>query len=176
MSRDLEQSNYYITHGGIIPVKWTAPEVSHCSIGIHSSNYYTPFCCRHWISASTQQPVMYGALVVSCTRYGVWDTNHLKDLQIFRYANLWYRLSNYIFTELCLFWFFIVFFPAWQCMQLVGSGFRLAPPPGCPRPLYELMIRCWWVALVLTLSLVLRSKVFTLNCCNSYLLLCLPVL
>ena len=27
MSRDLEDSDYYITHGGIIPVKWTAPEV-----------------------------------------------------------------------------------------------------------------------------------------------------
>lgn len=29
MSRDLEQSNYYITHGGKIPVKWTSPEVLH---------------------------------------------------------------------------------------------------------------------------------------------------
>ena len=27
MSRDLEDNNYYITHGGEIPVKWTAPEV-----------------------------------------------------------------------------------------------------------------------------------------------------
>lgn len=27
MSRDLMDENYYISHGGIIPVKWTAPEV-----------------------------------------------------------------------------------------------------------------------------------------------------
>ena len=27
MSRDLEDNHYYITHGGKIPVKWTAPEV-----------------------------------------------------------------------------------------------------------------------------------------------------
>ena len=27
MSRNLEYSDYYITHGGKIPVKWTAPEV-----------------------------------------------------------------------------------------------------------------------------------------------------
>ena len=27
MSRDLIDSNYYITSGGRIPVKWTAPEV-----------------------------------------------------------------------------------------------------------------------------------------------------
>ena len=26
MSRDLED-DYYITHGGVVPVKWTAPEV-----------------------------------------------------------------------------------------------------------------------------------------------------
>ena len=28
MSRDLEDENYYVSHGGKIPVKWTAPEVS----------------------------------------------------------------------------------------------------------------------------------------------------
>ena len=29
MSRDLIDDNYYITSGGKIPVKWTAPEVLH---------------------------------------------------------------------------------------------------------------------------------------------------
>ena len=28
LSRDLEDESYYISHGGEIPVKWTAPEVS----------------------------------------------------------------------------------------------------------------------------------------------------
>ena len=28
MARDLIDENYYITQGGRIPVKWTAPEVS----------------------------------------------------------------------------------------------------------------------------------------------------
>ena len=28
MARDLDESNYYISHGGKIPVKWTAPEVA----------------------------------------------------------------------------------------------------------------------------------------------------
>ena len=27
MSRDLAQEDYYISHGGKVPVKWTAPEV-----------------------------------------------------------------------------------------------------------------------------------------------------
>ena len=27
MSRDLDEENYYISNGGKIPVKWTAPQV-----------------------------------------------------------------------------------------------------------------------------------------------------
>ncbi len=27
MSRELMDENYYVSHGGMIPVKWTAPEV-----------------------------------------------------------------------------------------------------------------------------------------------------
>ena len=27
MSRDLMYESYYVSHGGMIPVKWTAPEV-----------------------------------------------------------------------------------------------------------------------------------------------------
>ncbi|XP_064406652.1 probable LIM domain-containing serine/threonine-protein kinase DDB_G0286997 isoform X2 [Halichondria panicea] len=93
MSRDLEQSNYYITHGGIIPVKWTAPE---------ALNF------RKYSTASD-------VWSFGCVMYEIWSLGH-KPFEGF--TNL-------------------------QCMQLVGSGFRLAPPPGCPRPLYELMIRCW---------------------------------
>lgn len=37
-------------------------------------------------------------------------------------------------------------FPAMQALQLIGTGIRMAPPPGTPRPLYSLMIRCWCVA------------------------------
>ena len=28
MARDLSDTDYYISHGGKIPIKWTAPEVS----------------------------------------------------------------------------------------------------------------------------------------------------
>ena len=30
LSRDLDEDNYYISHGGLIPVKWTAIEVFYC--------------------------------------------------------------------------------------------------------------------------------------------------
>ena len=29
MSRDLADENYYVSHGGMVPVKWTAPEALH---------------------------------------------------------------------------------------------------------------------------------------------------
>ena len=37
MSRDLDDANYYVSQGGKIPVKWTAPEV--CHIGRISTTY-----------------------------------------------------------------------------------------------------------------------------------------
>ena len=27
MSRDLDEGTYYVSHGGKVPIKWTAPEV-----------------------------------------------------------------------------------------------------------------------------------------------------
>ena len=30
-------------------------------------------------------------------------------------------------------------------MKLIDTGFRLPPPPGCPRSIYEMMIQCWYV-------------------------------
>ena len=30
-----------------------------------------------------------------------------------------------------------------QVLSAVSSGVRLAPPPGCPRKLYSIMIDCW---------------------------------
>ena len=34
-----------------------------------------------------------------------------------------------------------------QVIELVDSGQRLPPPPGCSRIVYELMIKCWFVIL-----------------------------
>ena len=28
---------------------------------------------------------------------------------------------------------------------MIRKGHRLLPPPGCPRYIYGLMIKCWWV-------------------------------
>ena len=39
LSRDLEDEDYYISQGGKIPIKWTAPEVSvACSLVVGVAN------------------------------------------------------------------------------------------------------------------------------------------
>jgi len=76
MSRDLLDNNYYITSGGKIPVKWTAPEVT-----IHNSipQYIMPVShLRQYTTESIQFKVMFGVMDVYYLRYGVWATNHLK--------------------------------------------------------------------------------------------------
>ena len=102
MSRDLEDNSYYITHGGKIPVKWTAPEVWHSNLDdVDNSKasiliyitllalfvlcYCLVYHYRPSTLGSTPLPVMCGALVVSCMRYGVSDTNRSKPIPIFRY-------------------------------------------------------------------------------------------
>ena len=30
-----------------------------------------------------------------------------------------------------------------QAMKLVDRGYHLPPPPGCPKAMYGLMIKCW---------------------------------
>jgi serine/threonine protein kinase len=32
-----------------------------------------------------------------------------------------------------------------EVIRKVDSGFRLPPPPGCPRDIYHIMIQCWYV-------------------------------
>ena len=81
MSHYLMDENYYVSGGGKVPVKWTAPEVGSVSMETGcvvtcSFSLYRPFTTR-----STPLPVMCGALAVSCMRYGALDANHLKSAQ-----------------------------------------------------------------------------------------------
>ena len=50
MSRDLLDENYYITSGGKIPVKWTAPEVH--------SYVYTMFVANSYVSGKSKVKIV----------------------------------------------------------------------------------------------------------------------
>ncbi|XP_064400769.1 tyrosine-protein kinase Srms-like [Halichondria panicea] len=93
LSRNLQNEEYYRSHGGKVPVKWTAPE---------AINY------RKYSSASDVWS--YG-----CVLYEIWTLGE----------KLFSHLTN---TE---------------TIEAVISGERLPPPPGCPRPIYSIMIDCW---------------------------------
>ncbi|XP_065893685.1 CUB and sushi domain-containing protein 1-like isoform X2 [Dysidea avara] len=93
MSRDLLDENYYITKGGKIPVKWTAPEA------------------LHYRKYSVQSDVWsYGSVL-----YEIWALGYKPFDDV---SNL-------------------------ESLQKVDSGYRLPPPPGCPRTFYRMMIKCW---------------------------------
>ena len=102
MARDLEDENYYISHGGRIPVKWTSFEV--CN-SVHFHECHCNYCdnvsmfvpCRRWHTVNSPRQVMCGALVCSCMRYGVWDTNHLKAIQTNKLAQHNNNNSDFIF-------------------------------------------------------------------------------
>ena len=32
-----------------------------------------------------------------------------------------------------------------QTLEKIDSGYRLPPPPGCPRAMYRMMMKCWYV-------------------------------
>ena len=32
-----------------------------------------------------------------------------------------------------------------KAIEKVDDGFRLPPPPGCPRTIYRVMMKCWYV-------------------------------
>ncbi|XP_019849278.1 PREDICTED: uncharacterized protein LOC109580485 isoform X2 [Amphimedon queenslandica] len=95
MARDLmeDESNYYKSSGGIIPLKWTAPEALNFKKYTSASDVWS-----------------YGMVL-----YEIWSLGH-KPFN---------DLSNPI------------------VIALVNSKHCQAPPPGCSRRVYQLMVNCW---------------------------------
>ena len=77
MSRDLEENSYYVSQGGLIPIKWTAPEVrtslfqgcteqwnSHNAISLSSSVTITVKKIVHYFNIcilnSHQESILHG--------------------------------------------------------------------------------------------------------------------
>ena len=65
MARDVSDDTYYITSGGKIPVRWTAPEVwVLCIVQGNNKSKLTLFYNSHYFIESTHLRVMCGVLDV----------------------------------------------------------------------------------------------------------------
>ena len=74
MARDLIQESHYISRGGMIPIKWTAPEVCH----IQPANYSkltslsnTKQAIHYKTYSSASDVWSFGALM-----YEIWSVGH----------------------------------------------------------------------------------------------------
>ncbi|CAI8021519.1 Ephrin type-A receptor 4a (Fragment) [Geodia barretti] len=93
MSRALQDTDYYVSRGGKIPVKWTAPEALHYKKYSTASDVWS-----------------FGVLM-----YEIWSLG----------ASPYFLMTNN------------------EVYDKIQSGYRLPPPPGCPRAVYQTMIGCW---------------------------------
>ena len=56
MSRDLADENYYVSHGGKVPVKWTAPEALHYKKYSSTSDVWAYGCLLYEIWSVGYKP------------------------------------------------------------------------------------------------------------------------
>ena len=104
-------------------MKWTAPE---------ALNY------RKYSTASDVWS--YGCLLYEIWTLGEKPYGHLSNAEVhaFPLLTLQFLLYNTSIIILSGIYSFYI-----QTMKAVSNGYRLAPPPGCPRPIYKIMIDCW---------------------------------
>lgn len=132
MSRDLQDEDYYTSNGGKIPIKWTAPEVCESYIWSNSMLTLVPFRHQalHYRTYSTASDVWS----FGCVMYEIWSlgSKPFEGKSNQEVGGGWSGEGHVRDVSL-----------PHQVLQLIDSGYRLPPPPGCPKAIYGLMMQCW---------------------------------
>ena len=69
MSRNIMNKDYYISHGGQVPIKWTAPEVLKCLTNAYSHDYILLTQAINYKKYSTASDVWS----FGCVMYEIWS-------------------------------------------------------------------------------------------------------
>ena len=79
MSRALQDTDYYVSRGGKIPVKWTAPEALHYKKYSTASDVWS-----------------FGMVVYEIWSLGMKPFHNLSNIQVL-YTVFWFQLASYQF-------------------------------------------------------------------------------
>ena len=92
-----------------------------------------------------------------CLMYEIWSLGH-KPFEDYTNSQVSDGDWSYLAHNLCCFLHYCTHITVYidfmckiinvllpQAIKMVDGGYRLTPPPGCPRALYQLMINCWSV-------------------------------
>ena len=141
MARDLADSAYYTVQskGDKIPVKWTAPEVR-WSDKLGLSNLTGTWKKSIYKKISIKYLCLWGNwLSASCNFLkALFYKKYSTDSDVWSYGMVLFEIwsvGKKPFSELSYS----------EVMRKINSGYCQPPPPGCPRPIYQLMVDCWCV-------------------------------